>query len=366
MLIREINKRLGEEMIKRYTAILLLTITFFFGSGFFSGVNKEDKDYSSVLNKARDNFSAGNYAKTAEVLSYFDNMDDQNLYKKRSYFLLGKSYLLLGSYNEALKYFIKAENAFSQLKDYAVYYQGMVYFQQKKYNEARELFFKVIKEYPQSIIAQKAYKMAGQGFYWQESLEKAENIFKELIINGGSNKEIISTAEYFLAKIKEDSGKTKEAYEGYKKLLNDYPDSFYARQVVERFKDKIVVLNLDDYTLLIFSNSLFKEGKYKEAKSFYEVIIKDFAGGRAYSEALMKMGLCEYNLKDYDNSLIHLKKFVQNFKDHEDRCEALYWLGRAYRAKGNRQEFVNVFMNLRDRYPKTLWAPKALYFLGNY
>ncbi len=92
--------------------------------------------------------------------------------------------------------------------------------------------------------------------------------------------------------------------------------------------------------------SLERDGNYTEAKREYQVIIDKYQESTFYSKALLQMGLINYNLGDYQNSLKFYKQVAENFGGTQEAQAALMGIKNCYIELNNVEAYFAYANNL--------------------
>jgi outer membrane protein assembly factor BamD len=206
-------------------------------------------------------------------------------------------------------------------------------YQQKKYDEAVNEFYKLIFSHPGVSFIDSAQFYLGMCYYWQEDFSLAIAEFKKLLSSFPTSG-LADDAEYFIPlcnyhmslKAPLDQEDTKLAIEGFTNFLDYYPDSPYVprakrylfeahNKLAEKtYKDGILYIKLKEYpaALIYFNEILDKYGDTKWAgKSTFKI-----------AEVYQKQGQPSKALEKY-------KELVENFpqddlvKEAKKRIEKL-------------------------------------------
>jgi outer membrane protein assembly factor BamD len=188
----------------------------------------------------------------------------KNEYEIGEIFLSGKKRKVMGiellpalSTAEEIFKSIVESNPYSKYGDDAQYQLGQVYKKMGNYSKAEKAFEAVIKNYPDSPLAEKArYQIALTSLesskaseYEQKSTEKAIEGFEEFI-EEEPPQELKKEAEEAISKLKdkkakhdfdiakyyEDNSEYKAAVIYYQSVINEYPQSIWAKKAKERIE----------------------------------------------------------------------------------------------------------------------------------
>src|SRR3989449_7537741 len=116
-----------------------------------------------------------------------------------------------------------------------LYQLGENQLNEKRYEDARKSFTKIVERHPNSAWAPRARFLIGEAFYREAEFDKAIKEF-ETFLSFYPRHEIADLVQYRLAMayydqlkpIEQDQGLTQKALEQFKKLVKEYADSRYA------------------------------------------------------------------------------------------------------------------------------------------
>ena len=319
----------------------------------------KQKDYDSALIILKDNKSFSNkdliqqisflkavelfklrqYDKAKEYFEQSIKTGNDQLYKLKSKYWLGRSFFALKKFDDALdqyKYYIKKKLSKDSEEYKRINYDiGYTYFKLKEYDYALKFFEKFI-EINTSLEKR---------FYSDSALRIADCQF--------------ALKNYWLA------------MEGYNKIINSNskktPYSIYQKAIsygfVDRNEKKIMTLKLlineyykssyTDDALFELAMTLSFENRFEESISFYDIILKDFNKSPYFLKSKLNKGLILYNQGFYRKSKLVLEQFVKQNKSSSLIQEALNVLKEISIDEGSFTEFsswvkeenLNIFSN---------------------
>lgn len=179
--------------------------------------------------------------------------------------------------------------------------EGNRLFQEEKYEEAIEVFGKILEGYPDIYIIN---KNIGNSYFQMERYEEAEEHYRKVIEKEPDN----SDAMLLVGNCYANRNETEKALEWYKKINFD------------EIKDPIVLYNI--------GTNFYNLSSYEEALRYYERAVEiqeDFLDG------LYQLGLAHLTLEHYENSLRIFEKYLKHDTDPDS--------GRASQVK-NFVEFL--------------------------
>jgi outer membrane protein assembly factor BamD (BamD/ComL family) len=252
-----------------------------------------------------------------------------------------------------------------------------VFYEQKKYEEAKREFKKLLKAYPKSFEA--------------------------------------SESQYYLALTEEAQGNLYEAYLAYQKVIDKYPFSERIQEIIEReykIAEKFmtgekrkaigVALPVENPAIEIFSKvvenstygplapvaqyklGLVLEGltRYYEAEEAFNKVVSNYPNSEWVAAAKFQIASCRASVSkgpDYDQGAAKeaKEKFEEFVKEHSDavlsreaeknisqlkekEAESAYNIGRFY-EKQKEYESAKIYYNdVINNYPDSAWVRAAL------
>ena len=127
-----------------------------------------DKEFQAILL-----FRQGKNKEVINLLQEIINTSDKNdkkiqTYIKETYYWLGKTYIRCNDFNAAkknLEFYIANFKNFGENYEDAYYENAMMYYTEKKYQTAVDLFVKFLNEFPESTISAKVCYQIGESLY---------------------------------------------------------------------------------------------------------------------------------------------------------------------------------------------------------
>lgn len=264
------------------------------------------------------------------------------------------------------------------------------YQQVESFDNAKQIYEQVIRDFPDSPWAGKA------------KLSNAQSESMSLIVSGKytdakaaidkmasdfAGNTDLPTALYWSAVKFNQIDRFDEAKQVYQKIVDNFPDSPWAG------KAKFCITRADA-TLLIIN------GDYQKASNALDKLISDFTGNSDLPEAVYwiaeryerllrtedakktyqrvidlfpyntfakraKLGISRADAtnlvesKDYNNANTAIDKMVSDFATNPDLPETLYWLAERYKAQNRTAEAVRLNQIIVQKYPASPWAGKG-------
>ncbi len=194
------------------------------------------------------------------------------------------------------------------------------------YLEAKQLFQQILEDYPDSKERVAALIFLADTHYRDEEFEESKFHYKRFIELYPANKRV-DRAHYFKAmsdfKMMEistrDQTHTKAALEGFEYFIQNFPDSQYYQKGVEKKKE----------CLRILAENVFEIGK------FY------------------------YRTGAYQSAILRLRRAMETYPDQQFIDEAIFLIAESYYNEENFKKAKDTYMELLDKYPRSLFAKEA-------
>jgi outer membrane protein assembly factor BamD len=122
-----------------------------------------------------------------------------------------------------------------------LYSSGEKELAEKRYEQARENFKKIVERHPNSSYAPRARFLIGEAYYREAEFDKAIKEF-ESFLSFFPRHQIADLVQYRLAMsyydqvkpVEQDQGLTQKALDQFKKLVKEYPESRYATEALAK------------------------------------------------------------------------------------------------------------------------------------
>ncbi|MCL6097139.1 MAG: tetratricopeptide repeat protein, partial [Bacteroidetes bacterium] len=173
---------------------------------------------------------------------------------------------------------------FSNLREYALYKLGTIYYTKTDYRRCRDRLQILFAEYPNSQFAGSAYYWMSEAYFAENKFLEAEENFKNAIGQKETNKYLVNTY-YSLGQLYEKTADYTNAVKYYDELLAYYKDSPLAPE--SQMRIGVCYFNLKQYdnAILELSDPLIRklpEERLFEAKVF---LANSFIRLQEYSDA---------------------------------------------------------------------------------
>ncbi len=164
---------------------------------------------------------------------------------------------------------------FSNLREYALYKLGTIYYTKTDYRRCRDRLQILFAEYPNSQFAGSAYYWMGEAYFAENKFLEAEENFKNAVGQKETNKYLVNTY-YSLGQL-------------YEKTAN-----------------------------------------YTSAVTYYDELLAYYKDSPLAPESQMRIGVCYFNLKQYDNAILELSDPLIRKLTEERLFEAKVFLANSF------------------------------------
>lgn len=164
---------------------------------------------------------------------------------------------------------------------------------QKRYDQARENFKKIVERHPNSSYAARARFLTGEAYYREAEFDKAIKEF-EAFMAFFPRHQIADLVQYRLAMsyydqlkpVEQDQGLTRKALEQFRKIVKEYPESRYATEALAKID--ICRGRLAQKEVWV-ANYYFTQGNPSSARQRLELVLKEYPRTLVIPEALFML-----------------------------------------------------------------------------
>jgi len=308
----------------------------------------------------------------ADTESSGNNFGVSDVEKQRDFFKRGVEAFQEDNYVIAEYYFNQIKDTYLILADHILYYNAKSLLLQEKFKLAEQNYINLKNNFPDSIFRQKAVLEYADLFFIRQQYLNAETGYEEFLTLF-SLSELAPYCRFQLAVCQERNNKFSSAFENYKKIWLENPDSEYAE------KSWAALLSLAEKkiteTFTPSNNDLYGRGEkffdiywYENAISEFKKIL-DSAASASLDQSLeaktiFKLGMCYFNLRDYGSSREYLLSGLKKYPSGSYADDSLYFLGRAETNLDNESEALRYYDELLAKFPQSNYADDGLYRTG--
>ena len=278
--------------------------------------------------------------------------------------------------------------------------RGIELYNEKKYDQAVTLFTKAIEVNASQVSSAQAYYLRGETIYQMGRLDAAfDDLERFLILNDGNNTDYYRQALYTLGYTTLKLKKYKQSVNAFSNFIvasqhdrdkkhiddatNRIADNYFVQKSFKDaivYYDKVIKANATDADYAMYQKALsygalcryqekidclnllmsrFPNSKYvlvsnfeiantfllnddeEMALKFYNIFITKYPKSSYSKEALLKIGIINYNLGNEAESLVALDKVLKNYPGTAEARDALLTIKNVYVAQNRVDEYFN-------------------------
>jgi TolA-binding protein len=246
-------------------------------------------------------------------------------------------------------------------------------FNDKFYGFAENQFETYIESYPHSPNIEKVYYLLGRTYYLQGKILEAKEVFQK-VVNEFPSFQHRGNALFWLGRTWLELGNHEEAVKYYRKLVFRHQNNEHLRW--KRFIEaEYYLMELMSYPIagdtliqvqywlgLIF----FNQGRYREAESQLDDLVSNPASSRKpyFREALFLLAEIRLRLSLYEQARQTYLTFARLFPKDIFSPDVLFGLGWSQYRSGDAQGAIQTYVEFKKRFPDSKLLPDARFRLG--
>ena len=263
--------------------------------------------------------------------------------------------IAIGAFND--KFYGFAENQFktyiesyphSPNIDRVYYLLGKTYYLQGKILEAREVFQKVVHEFPSFQYRGNALFWLGRTWLELGNHEEAVKYYRKLVLRHHKN-EHLSEAYFDLGNI----------YVQWKRFIEA---EYYLKELMSRPIAGETLIQAQYWLGLIF----FNQGRYREAEHQLDKLVSNPTSSRKpyFREALFLLAEIRLRLIRYEKARQAYLTFARLFPKDTLSADVLYGLGWSQYQSGDARGAIQTYLQFKERFPDSKLLPEVRFRMG--
>ncbi|MBC8321826.1 MAG: tetratricopeptide repeat protein [Bacteroidetes bacterium] len=314
------------------------------------------------------------------------NPGSQN--KANAYDLLSQLYLTSNNYPGALASIEKVENPNSRLKSVyqqLAYAQGVAYFNRNAFTDAI-IYFKKSLVYPvDKKLQSEALFWQGDALYQEKKYNDAANIFNQFFSSSGARQtglyavafynaaycafnleQYSNTVNLFQKFLKEENNKSNLIADTYLRLADSYLITKDYNNAIHWY-NKVISSNSADADYALFQKAICygSQGDFTNKLNTLNKLITNFKKSQYYDDALYDIASTNLILNDQRHAIVYFDKLVKEKPKSSYAKKALVKMGFVYYSNNQYDQAVAALRKVIDNYPASLEAKEALVTLQN-
>ena len=360
-----------KRVLSRITFGFVLAILCLLFSSSVSGANSLSSAPNGALRKGLDLYKGKKYSQALLAFQKLEKESPQTL-RSEAVFMQGRALQALERWSEAEPLFARVAEAFPDLADYALYYQGETLRKGAEKGKSLQVFQNLITSHPQSLLIPKArLQMAEILLETGDALGAA--VLCEQVIQGNGLKNPGIQALYLLAQAKEKMEAWAEAAALYQNFWLKYPLHPKAKEAqgcyeALRRERKIPEIKIPPEALFQRTQALYQARLYEAALSGMEKLEgfpaeaypARYGGELWVDELYFQRGMISFRLKKYAAAADTLNLVFQNSRPREIGERAFYWRCQALQRLGRNEEVLSILSSYAQAFPSGIHGDKIL------
>ena len=246
------------------------------------------------------------------------------------------------------------------LSDYAWFKLAKIFQQSGNIGQAKKEYLALTLAHPDSILTEKAYYNLGGIYMSEKDYWSASKVFIKLIQSKPFNVPL-DGARYKAGLAYQKLGFNEDAAQCFSDINILHPLSVYLKKANDRLKKLAVILpEASADSLFERASFLLDKNDYAGAAVSFEKFLAGYSQDAKAPEAILKLGMCYYRSKMYDEAVGLFEKVKDYFPD------AYYYMGFAYWKQDDSVKAFECFNKLFASYPESELASDAKYWMGKY
>jgi len=325
----------------------------------------------------------GEYTNAAETFHRL--VDGNDAIAHAALFRRGIAEKLAGNRPTALQMFTQVHSTQpnGEFTDNALYEIGLMYFEEKKYAEAKQFFQRVTSEYTSSDILADAYQMVGECLLVEGNYDAARASFSSAAAHPLASFDVKVASHYQIGWSLFKAKKFSEAATQFAKFAEAYPQHPRTSEAQywlaeSEYNAGNYKASLKHYQLLADRQghprreegmygvawSHFKSRDYPKAILAFERLIAAYPNGKFSFDARLRLGDSYFFQKEYAKAGGVYRTVVRLFPKQEGVDYAVYQLAQTHFRANEFEQASQQFSNLITNYPRSALADDAQYALG--
>lgn len=235
--------------------------------------------------------------------------------------------------------------------------KGSVYYNNKLYNESRDVYKQALNKYKEQPEAIQAVRMIAQSYYEEKNFEEAQNWYRTLkdmaTGSGEDNKEAIekiAESIFRMAEMYEKEERYSDAAIQYERVSLEFPNAViadislfnaglsYEKQtdwsrailIFQKLKQKYSESKLLPKAMFRTAKSYEKLNRWNEAAQSYLRLVANFPGHELVSTSLYNAGFAFENAELLPEAAATFEKLAISFPKADDAADVLFKAGEIY------------------------------------
>lgn len=279
-------------------------------------------------------------------------------------FMAGMAADRSGKWDDAAKLLEKSPENFPLLADYALYRRADALYRLGRFDEARDLLVRLLRDYPDTPLLRQAELLYADTLYGRRDLAGALQEYIKFIEKYASGPDAV-TALYKSGICREESGDTAGAAAVYRRVWITYPSSKLAEQSEGKLKGfKTRSIPVEPWS----ADELFKRGsilyelkQFDAARETFAAIPKEAMSQEMTCRIALRRGQALLRGRRWQEAEQEFNSAMGGAPKSQLKEEALYWQAKALDKEGKYEEAASAFLSMAESCPLSSLADNALF-----
>jgi soluble lytic murein transglycosylase len=337
----------------------------------FSDLGADSTSAEEEFKKALTLYKEKKYPQALTVFKKLENEPSKNL-RSEALFMQGQALRVMEKWSEAELIFSRVAESFSDLADYARYYQGEALRMRGENGKALQVFQDLVISHPQSLLISKTQLQMAQILLEKGDAPEAASLC-ERVIQRNEKMDLTAEALYLLAQTKENMAAYAEAAKLYRRIWLQHPLHPKAKTSQVKYealqKDKkvpevkIPPQDLFRRTQILYQARLY-ETAFREMEKIggfpTETYPANYVGEPWVGEFYFQRGIISFRLKKYAQAAETLHLVIKNERQGGIAEKAFYWRCRTLQRMGQGEEALNAAASFPKTFPSGTYGDRIL------
>jgi soluble lytic murein transglycosylase len=277
-------------------------------------------------------------------------------------FSTATQYRLDERYEKALPLYEKvAASSKEPIAEHALYHVGEILAKLGRWDDSAAAFERYLKGYPNGIRRKDALLGLGESYLNAGRFDKVVQVYSKLL-----NQRIKpDLALLRIGRGYEGLGDFRKAIIYYRRVMERYPSTLYARSAVSRLNKLASMGKFRPTRKEVLSQgiALYRSGEYRGARRKF-ARIKLRKGDSISTQAIYYTGLSYMGERRYKSAISTFNKLLRSYPYTGYVTSTEFRIAQCYRRRGRKKEAERRFLDFAKRFPWSKWADDALYEAG--
>jgi soluble lytic murein transglycosylase len=268
-----------------------------------------------------------------------------------------------GQHAHAKELFRRSLSEKSVFADYSLFYLADIARAEQAWDDVRRFASRLKREYPQSLWIHAAELQIAKADLAENRISEAVATLRALRLRPAAPTEILEEASFLAAQA---AGDSKQAYELYQQLREQYPTSKWTpaarrQQRALRESQPDVFPFPTTATLMAEADQLVRERAFNEAETLFKKLLNQADDPDLRLSLLNKLSGLYLANRRRNEAMPILEQTVRDFPETPEAAKALFQIGQILWNRHENAQALATFQQLMTRYPSSPDLDRAVY-----